>query len=417
MKTNFILIVLLVFGVHLVSCAGPSTESISTEEMIHHGDTVSGMTFGSVGEYEEFIGTEIYCDADIPEDEPSGHEAYLERHCQAVEGDRVWINCMGMFADTLEELDEIWEATDFTMTVDGRTVDLTSFGTMEEIASWDNQARVRAWNVEIENLTAGRHDIVCGLKNEDEDVENHLMFDVQEEAQVLNTLPAEAAAGQHAYTSEAAGLDFLLYIPEAYDQGPTREWPLILFLHGFIDGIQNIEALRRQDLQDKLEQEADFPFIVVSPLRTGGRGDFEYWFREEHTKPLFRLVEEVSSQYSVDPDRVYLSGGSAGGNGVWEIGIQYPDRFAALVPVMGYYGYPFEVPDNICDLKDVPVWAFHGALDETVPLDAEQSLIDALNDCGGQAEITIIPDIGHDLTADDVYTPELTDWLLSQSLE
>ena len=78
---------------------------------------------------------------------------------------------------------------------------------------------------------------------------------------------------------------------------------------------------------------------------------------------------------------------------------------------------PFEVPDNICDLKDVPVWAFHGALDERVPLLAEQGLVDALNDCGGQAQITVIPDIGHDLEAEHVYTPELTGWLLSQSLK
>jgi hypothetical protein len=233
MKTNALFIVLLVSGALLASCTESSAESVSSEDMIHLGDTVSGMAFDRVGEYEDFIGTEIYCDADIPEDEPSGHEAYLERHC------------------------------DFTMTFDGRPVDLASFGTMEEIASWDNQARVRAWNVEIENLTAGRHEIICVLKDEDDYVENHLIFDVQEEAQILNTLPAEAAAGQHAYTSEAAGLDFLLYIPEAYGQDPARQWPLILFLHGSIDGLQNMDQLRAQLMPDMLEDESDFPFIVV----------------------------------------------------------------------------------------------------------------------------------------------------------
>jgi predicted peptidase len=44
--------------------------------------------------------------------------------------------------------------------------------------------------------------------------------------------------------------------------------------------------------------------------------------------------------------------------------LQYPDRLAALVPIAGYYGWPYTNPENICDLKDVPVWAFHGAEDE-----------------------------------------------------
>ena len=34
----------------------------------------------------------------------------------------------------------------------------------------------------------------------------------------------------------------------------------------------------------------------------------------------------------MDRDRIYLTGGSTGVNGVWEIGVQYPERFAALVP-------------------------------------------------------------------------------------
>lgn len=165
----------------------------------------------------------------------------MERSCQANQGDRVWFNCVGEYADTLEELDELWQAHDFRITVDNRPVDLASFGTVDMTATWDSQVTVRLWNVEIENLTAGQHEIVCQLEHEGEHSESHWLFAVQEEQEALDTLPAEAVPGQRAYTSEVTGLDFLIYFPEEYGQDPAREWPLILFLHGFVDGLQSID--------------------------------------------------------------------------------------------------------------------------------------------------------------------------------
>jgi predicted peptidase len=127
------------------------------------------------------------------------------------------------------------------------------------------------------------------------------------------------------------------------------------------------------------------------------------------------LLDEIQSILTVDPNRIYLTGVSAGGNGTWSIGLRHPERFAALAPVMGYYGWPFSVPENICDLTDVPVWAFHGEKDETVPLDAEQNLVDALEACGGEVQFTIFPDVDHDLNQENVYSSELYEWFLEQS--
>ena len=75
------------------------------------------------------------------------------------------------------------------------------------------------------------------------------------------------------------------------------------------------------------------------------------------------------------------------------------------------------MPENICDLADVPVRAFHGAKDELIPLEAEQSLVDALKACGGDVQFTIFPDVGHDVDAQQIYTSELYTWLLSHRRE
>jgi predicted esterase len=410
MKTMSLPAFLGLIGLFLVSCAEPASEPLNAEDMIHLGDTIGGMYFSRIEEYDGTSDLAKYCN--FHQLGPSADE-YT---CQAEEGNRVFLFCMASFAESPAELDELWQATDSQMSIDGRPVDLSSFGTIDFLQE-GSPYTLRAWNVAIENIATGSHELDCRLEEPDDLVENHWLLDVVKGPTKLTTAPDGAPTGQHAYTSETADLDFLLYVPEAYGQVPGRKWPLILFLHGYVDGLQNTAQLRSEFLPRLLDRVPDFPFIVVSPVRTGGRGDPEYWFREEHTTPLFGLLDEISSLYLVDGDRIYLNGGSAGGNGTWEIGIQFPDRFAALVPVMGYFGYPFRVPDNICDLKDVPIWAFHGALDETVPLEAEQDLVDAVNACGGRAQITVIPDIGHDLEVEHVYTDELIDWLLAQVKE
>jgi predicted peptidase len=91
---------------------------------------------------------------------------------------------------------------------------------------------------------------------------------------------------------------------------------------------------------DKLEDEEEFPFIVVAPK---GTGEYSIWEPDEVISAVMTLLDEVQAVVAVNSSRIYLTGESAGGNGTWVIGLRYPDRFAALVPVMGYYGWPFAV--------------------------------------------------------------------------
>jgi dipeptidyl aminopeptidase/acylaminoacyl peptidase len=66
-------------------------------------------------------------------------------------------------------------------------------------------------------------------------------------------------------------------------------------------------------------------------------------------------------------------------------------------------------------LKDVPVWAFHGAKDNIVPLGESQRMVDAINATGGNAKLTIYPEAGHDSWTQTYANPELYTWLLSHS--
>jgi predicted peptidase len=102
-----------------------------------------------------------------------------------------------------------------------------------------------------------------------------------------------------------------------------------------------------------------------------------------------------------------------GGFGTWEFALRYPQRFAAIVPVAGGYIYQSAaLPPNLCDLKDLPVWVFHGGKDTNVAPEQGTSLVDALKACHGNVRLTFYPDANHADTAAKAYTtPELFQWL------
>jgi predicted peptidase len=191
-----------------------------------------------------------------------------------------------------------------------------------------------------------------------------------------------------------------------------------LFLHGSGTSSSNTDTLLFEALPQILGFTPDFPFIVLSPQLTGKPGD-EYWFQDKVEESVFSLLDEATAAYAVDTTRIYLTGVSIGGNGVWEYGLSHPERFAALVPVMGFVGDTtgFHVPADICDLKDKPIWAFHGAIDTIVPLEAEQSLVDALKACNGNIQFTVYPDGDHDISGKVYQDQELYAWMLAQSLK
>ena len=198
-------------------------------------------------------------------------------------------------------------------------------------------------------------------------------------------------------------LNYLLYLPADYGKDAEQRWPLILFLHGYGERGDNLETIKKHGIPKVLETRTDFPFIAVSPQCPGG----SWWPLE--VDALKALLDHVIEDYAVDEDRVYLTGLSMGGFGTWTLGIAYPDCFAALAPICGG-----GVTGMVDVLKDVPVWAFHGALDDTVPLDRGEKMVEALKEAGGNVRFTVYPDLAHDSWTVTYDNPELYEWFLQQ---
>lgn len=212
-------------------------------------------------------------------------------------------------------------------------------------------------------------------------------------------------AGQHPQPAlSAENYPYQLYLPAGAiaDRTGAERWPLLIFLHGSGERGDDIARVKTHGPPKVADREADFPFILISPLLP----EEEDW----DLAKLVAILDHALASLPVDPSRIYLTGLSRGGHATWRWGAAEPGRFAALAPVAGRGD-----PETACALKDIPVWAFHGDRDDVVPPEGSFAMARAIRACGGRmARLTIYPDLGHNAWDPAYDDPALYLWLLRQ---
>jgi poly(3-hydroxybutyrate) depolymerase len=192
---------------------------------------------------------------------------------------------------------------------------------------------------------------------------------------------------------------FLLYLPKGFSQHPAVKYPLLIFLHGAGESGIDIDNVKKHGPPEFLDDRADFPFIVASPQAPYPPRGFD-------PEELTVLLKQLLQRLPIDRDRVYLTGFSMGGHGTYLWASVHPELFAAIAPVSGAAR-----PEAACSLRSVPIWAFHGAKDETVKLENDEAGVNAIKACGGDIKFTVYPDVGH--SSDTAYAdPKLYQWFL-----
>lgn len=199
------------------------------------------------------------------------------------------------------------------------------------------------------------------------------------------------------YTSE--NLQYVVRYPKDYKEG--EEYPVIILLHGAGGRGNDIEVLKNNPYFKITGEREDFPFVTVAPLCSGNT-----WF--DLFEQLKRLVYKIGNETFTDKERIYLMGPSMGGYGTWQLAMSMPEFYAAIVPICGGGMYW-----NASRLVNVPVWAFHGALDTTVKLEESEKMVEAVNNNGGSARLTVYPENAHNAWSDTYSNREVFDWLLS----
>ena len=194
--------------------------------------------------------------------------------------------------------------------------------------------------------------------------------------------------------------DYLLYLPKDYDK--QEKWPLMLFLHGAGERGTELDKVKVHGPPKLIAAGKEFPFIVVSPQCPP-----EQWWNID---VLLALLDDIEKNYKVDKERIYVTGLSMGGFGTWSLAARAPERFAALAPICGG-GEPYWAER----FSHVPIWVFHGAKDEAVPLVRSEQMVAALKKENAEPRFTVYPEAKHDSWTETYDNPELYEWLLKQT--
>lgn len=194
---------------------------------------------------------------------------------------------------------------------------------------------------------------------------------------------------------------YVVYVPPAYD--PDIPMPTIVFLNGMgecgTDGLRQITVGLGSAVMADVSK---WPFIIIFPQKSSPDTS---WKDEESTALL--TLEATQNEYNVDASRLYLTGISQGGYGVWSIGSAHKDMFAAMAPICGWGDKSMAE-----SLVGVPIWAFHGDADSVVPVSSSHLMADYLKAAGGACQLTIYPEVDHN-SWDKAYREEkLNEWFL-----
>jgi predicted peptidase len=208
----------------------------------------------------------------------------------------------------------------------------------------------------------------------------------------------------------ANDFDYQIYTPAKMKEN----LPVIIFLHGIgqrgTGGFVPTEGMIGTVVRHYFSQIP--PAIVLLPQCRPG----VYWSDPTMEEMTIGAVDQTINEFSADNTRIYLSGVSMGGYGVWSFAMAYPDRFAGLVSICG--GSPILSGDRFTPIAEkvgkTPVWLFHGADDRVVPASESRYIVKALKKHEGDVKYNEYPRVGHEVWLNVLSEKELMPWLLAQ---
>lgn len=216
-------------------------------------------------------------------------------------------------------------------------------------------------------------------------------------------------------------MPYRLFVPDDYS--PEKEYPLLLVFHGAgsrgNDNLKHMRSWVAGWIDDAVQKKN--PCIILMPQCPNGQqwvdtpwknGSYSY-DDVPISQPMTlakKIFDKVLEEKSIDPHRIYVMGCSMGGYGTWYFTMRYPGLVAAAVPVCGAGD-----PSMAHNLKDIPIWAFHGDLDTTVPTAGSQDMVKAIEKVGGKKiKLTLYEGVKHEAYKLAWKEPGLPDWLFKQ---
>ncbi|MBZ5614478.1 MAG: dienelactone hydrolase family protein [Acidobacteriia bacterium] len=188
-------------------------------------------------------------------------------------------------------------------------------------------------------------------------------------------------------SKEDGAIPYLLRVPLTYRE--DRPAPLMIYLSGgagfAIDGVNSAENIV-----------SETNYLVLYPQAAG------YWWTPEVARRLDAVLHDAFERYNVDRDRIFLTGFSNGGTGALYFATLWPQRFAAVVSLMGAGQCNEAVKAGLPNLGNLPLLFVHGENDPRITPDCSTTTHAALTDLHPaiKPELKILPHRAHDITLD-----------------
>jgi predicted peptidase len=212
-----------------------------------------------------------------------------------------------------------------------------------------------------------------------------------------------------------SGIGYLQYLPKGYSSNTSR-YPVVISLHGIKEKgttskdpaliKASLEKVDNVGLPKYVKAGKQYPFILISPQLKSNMGRWTGAY-------VMEVVNHVKKTLRVDSQRIYLTGLSLGGFGVWSVVGERPDVFAAVLPVCPG-GNALTKAQQIA-AERVPAWGYHGGNDKIAPYTITTKMATAVNkyNPNPKAKATIFPGLGH-VIWDKVYLQtNAINWMLS----
>jgi predicted peptidase len=193
--------------------------------------------------------------------------------------------------------------------------------------------------------------------------------------------------------------DYVLCHPTNFDSG--KKYPLVIYLHGAGGRGRDIDLIANHPFFSESAQ------FLADAVSVAPQCYSDSWFNI--FEQLQEFLEQIIALDYVDKSRVYMLGASMGGYGTWQMAQCRPELFAAIVPICGGGMYW-----NTGRLKDMGVWAFHGADDKTVLCEESVKMVEGINKRGGNAKLTIYENTAHNAWTPTFRNTEMWKWLFEQ---
>jgi len=209
-------------------------------------------------------------------------------------------------------------------------------------------------------------------------------------------------SSNHKFKANAKEIGYKLFMPECYLENKDELFPLFLFLHGMKKRGNNLSLLDNYGLLQVAEDEPGFRYVILAPQCP----EDTYW--PENRICVLELLDRIIHDNRIDRNRIYVTGFSMGGNGTWDMAAYTEGIFAAAVPISGWYE-----TEEAHQLTSIPIWVFHGELDDVVPISKSEVMVNTLKSMGNEPRFTRYVDLNHShkVMKQAFTNPELYEWL------